>query len=257
VAVTQRSTPELIRPGSLDECVAAFGDGSDITVLGGGTILVPDVVYRRARPRRVLMLPAELSRVTREGGTVTIGAGVRVAELENGDEPLASAARQLADVEIRAQATVGGNLCATAGDVPRGDLQAPLIALGARVRTAGAGGVRTEPIEDFLAGGAAGRLVVDVTYDEAARRTGYAAVHRPHAHHYTILAVAAAGRDGELRVAVTGAAPTAVRLRSVEASGNPEDAAQDVEPRDDALASGWYRGQVLPKLVAQALSNLA
>ena len=257
MAVAERPTPEVIQPGSLEECLAAFGEGSDVTVLGGGTILVPELVHRRARPRRVLMLPPELARVTREAGTVTIGAGVRVTELEGGDEPLATAARHLADIEVRAQATVGGNLCATAGDTPRGDLQAPFIALGARVRTVGAGGARTEPIEDFLAGGTAGRLLVDVAYDDAPRKAGYAAVWRPHAHHYTILAVAAARRDGELRVAVTGAAPTAVRLRSVEASGDAADALQDVDPPDDALASGWYRRRVLPNLVAQALSNLA
>ena len=39
-----------------------------------------------------------------------------------------------------------------AADAQRGDLGAPLIALGARVRSTGAGGERIEPIEDFLAG---------------------------------------------------------------------------------------------------------
>ena len=52
-------------------------------------------------------------------------------------------------------------------DAPRGDLQAPLIALGATVRSAGKGGERSEPVEDFLAD-RAGRLVLDVSYDEAA-----------------------------------------------------------------------------------------
>jgi CO/xanthine dehydrogenase FAD-binding subunit len=241
----------------LEELVESFGDGSDAVVLGGGTVLVPELVYRRARPKRVVLLPPGLDTVERAGGKVTIGAGVRVSDLEDGDEPLATAARHLADLEIRGQATVGGNLCVQSGETPRGDLQAPLLALGATVRTAGAGGERTEPLEDFLAAGPAGRVVLDVSYDEGARQAGYAAVTRPHTHHYTILAVAAARSDGETRVAVTGAAPTAVRLPSVESGGIPADALKDVDPPDDALASAWYRRRVLPELVDRALKSLA
>jgi carbon-monoxide dehydrogenase medium subunit len=204
--------------------------------------------------------------VSRTGGAVTIGAAVPVAALEDGDEPLATAARHVADPEIRGQATLGGNLCAGASDeAPRGDLQAPLIALGARVRSTGAGGERTEPIEDFLAR-PGGRLVLDVSYDDVARTSGYAAVRRPHAHHYTILAACATKTDGAIRVAVTGAGATGVRCPGVEealASGAPPaEAAQrvlgDVEPalRDDVLASAWYRARVLPSLVARALEDL-
>ena len=62
-------------------------------------------------------------------------------------------ARHVADGEVRRNATVGGNICSTPGDdSQRGDLGGPLIALGARVRSTGAGGERTEPIEDFLDG---------------------------------------------------------------------------------------------------------
>lgn len=250
-------TASLLRPASVDEAVAALGDGSGVTVLGGGTIVVPELNARPADRGRVLMLPPGLDRISRDGGSVAIGAGVRVSQLEDGDEPLATAARHLADLEIRGQATVGGNVCARSGDTPRGDLQAPLIVLGARVRTGGAGGERTEPLEDFLAAGPAGRLVLDVSYDDAPRQAGYAAARRPHTHHYTILAVAAARRDGELRLAATGAGATAVRLRTVERSGNAEDAIQDVDPPDDSLASSWYRKRVLPRLVAQALAGLS
>jgi aerobic carbon-monoxide dehydrogenase medium subunit len=241
---------DVVVPTSADEALAAFGDGSDMTVVAGGTIVLPELVSGRARPTRALLLSrAGLDGISREGGKVTIGATTPVAALEGGDEPLASAARNVADIEVRAQATVGGNLCAEAsGDAPRGDLQAALIALGASVRSGGKGGERTEPVEEFLADGA-GRLVLDVSYDEAPRQTGYAAVRRPHAHHYTILAVAAAKRDGELRVAATGLADRAVLL-------NPDDPLAGVEPPDDALASAWYRTQLLPSLVERALAGL-
>jgi aerobic carbon-monoxide dehydrogenase medium subunit len=242
---------DVLVPTSPDEALAAFGDGAGVTVIGGGTIVMPDLAAGRLRPAKALLLSrAGLDGVTRDGGKVTIGAATPLAVLEDGDEPLATAVRHLADPEIRGQATVGGNVCALGSpDAPRGDLQAPLIALGASVRSAGAGGERTEPIEDFLANGA-GRLVLDVSYDDAERKTGYAASTRPHTHHYTILAVAAAERDGELRVAATGLGPHAVKI-------DPENPLAGVDPPDDAVASGWYRAQVLPKLVERAVADLS
>ena len=103
-------------------------------------------------------------------------------------------------------------------------------------------------VETFLADGG-GRLVLDVSYDDAPRQAGYAAVWRPHSHHYTILAVAAARRDGVLRVAATGVAPRAVLL-------DPDDPLKGLELRDDVLASAWYRTQLLPRLVTRALAQI-
>jgi CO/xanthine dehydrogenase FAD-binding subunit len=259
---------EVLQPTSPGEAAAAFGDGSGVTVVGGGTIVLPELTTRPLNAGRVLLLSkAGLDGITRAGGTVMIGSACRVASLEQGDEPLASAARHVGDPEIRAQATVGGNLCATYGEeAPRGDLQGPLLALGARVSSTGADGERTEPLEDFLAA-PAGRLVLAVSYDDGNRSVGYAATRRPHAHHYTILAVSAVNDAGGTRVAVIGAAPQGRRCHAVEAAvasgaAGAEAAEQvlaDVEQtlRDDALASAWYRRRVLPGLVAKALAQLA
>jgi CO/xanthine dehydrogenase FAD-binding subunit len=248
----------VVLPTSAEEAVAAFGDGAGVTVVAGGTIVLPELTAGRLRPQRALLLArAGLDQVRRGGGRVVIGAAVPLSALEDGDEPLASAARHVADPEIRAQATIGGNVCArSTGDAPVGDLQAALIALGATVRSGGAGGERVEPVEEFVANGA-GRLLLDVSYDEAKRETAHAAATRPHAHHYTILAVAAARRDGELRVAATGLKPYAVRLTEVEQGGDPSAALAAIEASDDPLASGWYRSQVLPKLVERALADLS
>jgi carbon-monoxide dehydrogenase medium subunit len=248
---------DVLIPSSPEEAVAAFGDGTDTTVVAGGTIVMPELTAGRLRPKRALLLArAGLDGVARANGTVTIGATTPVSALDGVDEPLATAARYLGDGEIRGQATVGGNLCATSGDEGTiGDLQAALLVLGARVRSAGKGGERTEPVEDFLADGA-GRLVLDVSYDDVPRQTGYAAAWRPHAFHLTILAVAAAKRDGELCVAATGVAPRAVRLTAVEQSGSAADALAGLELPDNSLASAWYRAELLPRLVEQALAGL-
>lgn len=262
---TSLEAAQVIVPTSRAEAVDAFGDGSDVTVLAGGTILMPEINYGRLRPERVLLLQdAGLSGIERNGTSLTIGAMTTVAELEEAPEPLGTAARNVADHEIRGQATLGGNLCAPAGGAtPRGDLQAALIALGARVRTSGTGGERTEPIEDFVATGPDGRLVLEVEIEEP-QRSGYAAARRPHAHAYTILAVCAADTSEGVRVGVSGGGRSSLRARSVEEAlaggASAEEASKkvldDAQPQDDALASAWYRQRLLPVLVRRALDDL-
>jgi CO/xanthine dehydrogenase FAD-binding subunit len=254
----------VIAPTSRAEAVDAFGDGLGVTVLGGGTILMPELNYGRLRPERVLLLQnAGLSGISRNGASLTIGAMTTVAELEQAPEPLGTAARNVADHEIRGQATLGGNLCAPAGGAtPRGDLQAALIALGAQVKTVGNGGERTEPVEDFVVT-PDGRLLLEVEFEEP-QRSGYSAAHRPHAHAYTILAVCAAETSDGLRVGLSGAGPHGLRARSVEAAlaggASAEEASQkvlgDAQTHDDALASAWYRQRLLPILVQRALDDL-
>jgi CO/xanthine dehydrogenase FAD-binding subunit len=181
------------------------------------------------------------------------------ALVDASDVALAGVAAHLADREVRQSATVGGNLSAPgAADSQRGDLGAPLIALGARVRSTGPGGERVEPVEEFLGGDRSRRLVLEVDYDRIERRTGVAALRRRHAHSYSIASVVACARpDGsELRVAVSGVGPTAVRCGAVEASRDAADVLKDVDPVDDAVASAAYRRTVLPKLVRDALDQL-
>jgi hypothetical protein len=59
---------EVLTPGSADEAIVAFGDGSGVTVVGGGTIVVPEIAAARLKPAKALFLgKAGLSGVTRTG----------------------------------------------------------------------------------------------------------------------------------------------------------------------------------------------
>jgi CO/xanthine dehydrogenase FAD-binding subunit len=260
------SDPEVISPQSAAQAVEAFGDGHGVTVFAGGTILMPEIAYGRyPRGGRTLLLERAGLDEIGGAGTVTIGAMVRLTELAAfGLEPLASAARDVGDPEIRAQATVGGNLCAPSGaESPRGDIQPALLAVGARVRSARSGGERTDSVEDFLAGDGEPRLVLAIEVDRP-RRAVFLSQRRSHAHSYAVMSVACAETADSVRVAVSGVGPQAVRLPAVEralADGSPPvDAAakalDDIEPQDDALASAWYRRSVLPTLVTRALEQL-
>ena len=146
-------TTEVLFPSSVDEAVSLFGDGAGVTVVAGGTIVVPEITYGRLAPARALMLSgAGLDGIEDDGTAVVVGAGTpvaRLAQLADAVPGLAACALNVADGEIRGQATVGGNLCAGQGaDAPRGDLQGAFLALGATARSVGAGGERSEPLED-------------------------------------------------------------------------------------------------------------
>jgi CO/xanthine dehydrogenase FAD-binding subunit len=250
--------PDTVVAASREEAVAAFGDGAGIAVVAGGTVVLPLVVHGRLRPARaLLLLPSALGELS-DGATLTVGATVTLARLaEAAPEPLASAAR-ISDYEIRGQATVGGNLHVG------GDLQPALIALGARVRSAGAGGGRVDPVEAYLASEEP-RLVLAVEV-ERPLAGAYVEQRRRHGLGDTVVSVAVARREDGVRVAAgsLGAHVPAVRCAAVEralaAGAAPREAAQaaadDVEPRDDPLASAWYRARVLPVLVARALEQL-
>jgi CO/xanthine dehydrogenase FAD-binding subunit len=247
---------EVLIPGSESEAVEAFGDGSGVVAIGGGTIVVPDLTARRIQPARAILLKdAGLDGITREGSRITLGATTSVEALLDLGDPIGACAANVADVEIRSAATLGGNLCAGEGfEAPRGDLQGAFIAVGATVRSAGERGIVEESLEDFLPK-RRHRLVLSVSYDEPAAGA-FAGLDRPHTHDYTALAVSGAKHaDGSIRLAATGAGTHGVRLPSAE-GGDAEAALNDVTPHNDALASAWYRTKVLPVLVRRVLDDL-
>src|SRR5436305_570985 len=47
---------DVLLPTSPDEAVALFGEGDGITVVAGGTILLPEIAAGRVKPARALML---------------------------------------------------------------------------------------------------------------------------------------------------------------------------------------------------------
>ncbi|MEP6812317.1 MAG: FAD binding domain-containing protein [Actinomycetota bacterium] len=250
---------ETLVPSSAAEAVQLFGDGKDITVFAGGTILMPEIAAGRLKPARTLLLHRSgLDELRSDGGVVRIGTTVAVAALVDGeDELLARFSQEIGDREVRAAATVGGNLCASAGlGAQRGDLGAPLIALGARVRSDGKGGERTEPVEDFLAGDQSGRLVLEIEYDKPAGAWSAQTLRRRHAHSYSVANVAICANGDGLRVGVSGIGPAAVRARAVEQSRNADDVLKDADPVDDAVASAAYRRKMLVLLTRRALDDL-
>ncbi len=248
-------TIEVSVPTSEQEARVLFGASSKPLVAGGATILTPELASGARSAAHVMLLHrAGLDGVRRDSERIAIGATTRLSSLREMPDPLRSAIAGVADPEIRAQATLAGNICAAPLDgAPRGDLQGPLLALDAVVHWTDGAEDHRDGIETFLgAGKAASRLVLGVEFS-APQQGAFAALRRPHSHGYTPLAVSAAVRGGELRLAATGLGPHAIRLGPAE---EPLPAETEETARDDALASGWYRREMVPVLVRRCLEQL-
>jgi carbon-monoxide dehydrogenase medium subunit len=254
---TVAGAPAVVIPTSPQEAIAAFGDGAGVTILGGATTIAPQLARGSLHCVRALLLHrAALGGIADDGTSLTFGATATLQAIADvAPEPLAAAAA-IPDREIRAQGTIGGNL-----HWP-GDLHAPLIATRARVRSVGADGERSDPIERYLTIDEP-RLVLDVTCDRPGSGA-FISQRRIHSATLTVISVAIARFDDGVLVAVGGAGPHGIRCRSVEAAlhrgAGPAEAAAtvagDVTPPDDPLASGWYRGKVLPVLITRTLALL-
>ncbi len=90
--------------------------GPDSAYVAGGTDLLPNLKHRIVGPRRVIGIGGLRGEVLREGDSWVIGAGMRMAALARHPEisaffpALAEAAGLVAGPQIRAMATLGGNV---------------------------------------------------------------------------------------------------------------------------------------------------
>jgi CO/xanthine dehydrogenase FAD-binding subunit len=146
---------EFLQPAAWDEALEAKATHPEALPLWGGTDVMVDMNFGRARPEAVLDLTrvAELTTWDRDDGTVRVGAGVtytRAIEELGEDLPgLAIASRTVGSPQIRNRGTIGGNLGSSS---PAGDALPPLYASKATIEVASTRGQRSVPIEDFITG---------------------------------------------------------------------------------------------------------
>ena len=146
-----------MRPVSWVEALTLRSEHPEAVPICGGTDLMVDINFDRARPAALLDLTAvaELDHweLIDAGRTVRIGAGVSytriIKELSALCPALAMASRTVGSPQIRNRGTVAGNL-ATAS--PAGDSHPPLLACWATVEAASVRGTRLIGIDDFFVG---------------------------------------------------------------------------------------------------------
>jgi xanthine dehydrogenase small subunit len=253
--------------GSMSEAAAALASDRTARFMSGGTLLMRAINEGDASiGTLVRSTDAAYRQIRGEASRIEIGAGARMMDiLANRDLAfLHPAARIVGGPAVRAMATVGGNLFAPA---PYGDLATALLALDAMVTVQGAyGSAQQVPIEQFLQGrDHATGLVTAVTVPRPSGPDAFRfrKVSRVKPKGVSVLSIAAhlpiaGGRLANIRVAYGAMAPTPIRARAVERAleGRSLDAAaiapalaaaaEGTDPATDALASAWYRREVLP-----------
>jgi aerobic carbon-monoxide dehydrogenase medium subunit len=268
---------ELVEPRSLREAIGLLDpDDPSVRPIAGGTALMLMMKAGVFRPSRLV----SLRRIEKEffsvraDGVLDIGAMTPLSVIER--SPLvrqhapvvADALRTLSNVRVRNVATIGGHL---AHADPHMDLPPVLIALGARVTVAGAGGERTIPVEQMFAGYfetvlARDELIARVTVPaQPGRRTSYLKVTTRSAHDWPALGVAVSVGDGDPRIVISAATERPTRLAGAEAvmRGGRHDeaslrqagdvAAEEAAVIDDAHGSAAYRKQLVRVYVGRAL----
>jgi CO/xanthine dehydrogenase FAD-binding subunit len=264
--------------------------GGDVTILAGGTDLMPQSHAGRALKRGLMNIRhvPELSGIERDGESVRIGALCTMSELMR--DPLVrthfgiivEACDHFASDQLRNAATIGGNVCNAS---PAGDTLPPLLVLDAEVelssRPDGSVETRRVPLADFFVGPgktvrAPGELLCAIRLPVP--RAGFVGRFfkfgtRP-ALDIAAIAVAiggvrAGGRLTGARVAFGAVAPVPMRARKTEAAleGTALDAAaiariagvarDEVRPIDDVRASAWYRRELVFNMTKRMLDDVA
>jgi CO/xanthine dehydrogenase FAD-binding subunit len=217
---------EFLQPRSLDQALAAKAERPEAVPIAGGTDVMVELNFDRRRPEAVLDLSRvpELAGWDREDGRLRVGAGVTytraIAELA-GDLPgLAIAARTVGSPQIRNRGTIGGNLGSAS---PAGDCHPPLLAVGAEVEVASAGGSRRIPVDRFFTGPkqsalAAGELICAVHLPAAAGPQQFAKIGTRNAMVIAVCSFALAFDPalGRVGTGIGSAGPTPLRARDAE-----------------------------------------
>ena len=273
------------RPASLREALALMA-GAEVPlwpVAGGTDLLVLD--HRRRMPpgpweMMSLKRVPELAGIQTDGDVVRIGAATTMRELAHSPllqqlPVLALAADHMASPQIRAVATIGGNL---ANASPAADLAVPLLLLDAEVELASCSGdggpdLRTVPLKDFFTGPGAtvrqkSELLQSVVIPPPPAGMVFAS-HKPGTRPAMVCAHASAGLGllmeggtvADARVAFGALADRPIRGPNTEAAlrGNPlneetlerasETARREVSPITDVRGTEAYRRELAASLI--------
>jgi CO/xanthine dehydrogenase FAD-binding subunit len=256
---------DVLTPRSLQEALQLRAERPDALPIQGGTDVMVELNFDRARPPALLNLNEveELRGWSRENGTVRLGAGLTYTEamqqpLAGLVPALAEAARTVGGPQIRNRGTIGGNL-GTAS--PAGDALPPLLISNCTVEMASIRGTRELSLESFLVGPkrnalAPDELITGVRVCSAAATQTFMKIGPRNAMVIAVVSLAL-GVDAELRAAFgsAGPVPLLVRARLDEADSFPDRMADAATPIDDVRGTADYRRHALRVLTKRALER--
>ena len=277
-----------VAPRTLAEAVELL-HVENVTILAGGTDLMPQSKAARARFQPVLMNIQrinELRGIREAKGYMRFGALTTITELlesalvKTRFTALWQSADHFASDQLRNAATIGGNICNAS---PAGDTLVPLLIFNSRVilasKSNGAVGTRTLPLAEFFVGPGRTRrqpneLLTSVEVPlppEGFISEFFKFGTRPALDISTIAIGLGAIRKGDrlndVRIGFGAGAPTPIRAPESEAAlvGKPLAEAIDaalaaaeaeIKPISDFRASAWYRRELVHNVLRRMLENV-
>ena len=247
----------------LVDAAAALASERGACFLAGGTLVMRAVNEADPAIETIVRSPdPSFFNIAVSSGRVELGGGVTMAGIlaERELAFLHPVARAVGSPALREAATVGGNLFAM-----RGDLATALLALDATVMLAGGFGQRELQLDEFMSRRERGAALVSAVAFKRppAAALRFAKVTRIHPEGMSVLSIAVqlpltSGRVTGARIAYAGMAPIPLRVKAAERAleGRTLDAAgiapalavatDGTSPADDAIASAWWRREILP-----------
>ena len=259
---------EVLTPRTLDEALALKAERPGARPIAGGTDLLVELNFDRARPEAILNLAelAELKGWARQDGELRLGSGLTYAEAMRSElaellPALAEASRTVGSPQIRNRGTIGGNLGTSS---PAGDALPPLLVEDAQVELGSVRGVRSLPLTEFLVGPKRNalepdELVLAVRLRPSGVPQTFMKVGPRNAMVIAVcsLALSADRERGELRAAFgsAGPVPALVTAPLAERDTFAEQVAAAASPIDDLRGTAAYRRHALRVLAARALDR--
>jgi CO/xanthine dehydrogenase FAD-binding subunit len=258
---------DVLTPSSLDEALALKSEHPEAVPIEGGTDVMVELNFDRARPDVILNLNEvqELKGWSRENGTLRLAAGLTYTEVRNElrDElpALAEASRTVGSPQIQNRGTVGGNLGTSS---PAGDALPPLLIEGAEVELASSRGLRRLPLRDFVVGPkrnalAPDELIVAVLLQPSGAAQTFMKIGPRNAMVIAVcsLALVADRERGELHASFGSAGPVpGLVIAPLDArDGFAEQVAEAASPIDDVRGTAAYRRHALRVLTTRALDR--
>jgi CO/xanthine dehydrogenase FAD-binding subunit len=258
----------VLTPRSLDEALRLKAERPDAVPIEGGTDVMVELNFDRARPATILNLNEvqELKGWGRENGALRLGASLTYTEAMESplaDElpALAEASRTVGSPQIRNRGTIGGNL-GTAS--PAGDALPPLLVEDAEVELGSRRGVRIVALRDFLVGPKQNvlepdELILAVRVAPSGSSQTFMKIGPRNAMVIAVcsLALAADRERGELRASFGSAGPVpGVVVGTLDDRDSfPEQVAEAASPIDDVRGTAAYRRHALRVLTKRALDR--
>lgn len=208
------------RPTKVADAVKLMKKAKDGKFLSGGHTLIPTMKQGLAAPSDIIDLTGLSNAGVKVGAkSVVIGGTTTHADvaadkgLKKAIPGLSALAGGIGDPHVRHRGTIGGSI---ANNDPAADYPAACMGLGATIHTDS----RKIPADKYFTGMFSTALkpseVVTAVEFPLVKKSGYAKFPNPASLYAMVGVFVAQGKDGKVRVAVTGAGPGVFRVPEME-----------------------------------------